>query len=183
MEKKESCLNCRHYTDDIGDKGYCKLYRHNTSLPDFACPKFEKKEARERRNTLTVEMVKDIVLSEVSKNKNKFSMNRMLMMASVVCITVLSVLLLIFSTTLCATLATFNQVSVLHRTIFIILVAAFVISSIVIVCMILSRFKAMRIIILIISLAVVIILLAFSNEIWFDFHSLIINLSETIFNI
>ena len=165
MEQKESCLNCIYYTDDIGKKGYCKLYRHNTPMPDFACPKFEKKEPRERRNTLTVEMVKDIVMSEVSKNRYKFSMNRMLMMASVVCITVLSVLLLIFSTTLCVTLATFNQVSVLHRTIFIILVAAFVISSIVIVCMLLSRFKVMRIIIPIISMAVVIILLVFSNEI------------------
>lgn len=183
MEQKNSCLDCIHYTDSIGDKGYCKLYRHNTSSPDVACPKFEKNENKERKNTLTVEMVKEIVISEVSKNRHKFSMDRILMMTSVICTTVLSVLLLIFSTTLCVSLATFNQVSVLHRVIFIVLVAAFVISFIVIVCMLLSRFKVMRIIVPAVSFVTVIFLLAFSNEVWFDFHSLIINISETIFNI
>lgn len=183
MEHKDSCLNCRHYTDNIGDKGYCKLYRHNTSLPDVVCSKFEKNDIPERRNTFTVERVREIVISEVTKNRYKFSMNRLMTMTSVVCTTVLSVLLLIFSTTLCATLATFNQVSVLHRVIFIVLVAAFVISFIVIVCMLLSRFRVMRIIVPIVSLIIVIILLVFPVEIWFDFHSLIFNLSETIFNI
>ena len=183
MERKDSCTDCKHYTDSIGAKGYCKLYRHNTSSPDIACPKFEKIENKERKSTLTVERVREIVISEVSKSRSKFSMNRIWMMTSVVCTTVLSVLLLIFSTTLCATLATFNQVSLLHRVIFIVLVAAFVISLIVIVCMLLARFRVMRIVVSVLALITVIILLVFSDEVWFDFYSVIINLSETVFNI
>ncbi|MBP3442251.1 MAG: hypothetical protein J6L62_05535 [Clostridia bacterium] len=183
MNKNESCLNCRYYTDDIGDKGYCKLYRHNTASPDVACPKFEKKETKERKDTQEAEKVKGSVLSELSKNKYKASVNKGLLISSVVCTAVLSILLLIFSATICVTFATAGQVSLLHRVIFIVLVAAFVISLIVVVCMLLSRFKVMRIIITAVSIVIVVVMLIFSDRIWFDFYSLVIVLSETLFNI
>lgn len=183
MNKNDSCLNCRYYTDDIGEKGYCKLYRHNTATPDVPCPKFEKNESKERKNTPIAEKAKVSVLSELSKNKYKSSVNKGLLISSVVCTAVLSILLLIFSATICVTFATAAQVSLLHRVIFIVLVTAFVISLIVVVCMLLSRFKVMRIIIPVISMVIVIVMLIFSDKVWFDFYSLIIVLSETIFNI
>lgn len=182
MGRNNSCLDCKHYTDDIGDKGYCKLYRHNTASPEFACPKFDKKETKERKNNFNVERVKGLVLDEASMTKYKTSANRMLLPLSVICITVLSVLLLIFSSILCVTLATYAEVRTLYKAIFIVVVGSFVISFIVVVCMLLSKFRAMRFIVPICSLLLIIFLLVYSNEVWFDFHSLIMTISETIFN-
>lgn len=182
MGRNNSCLNCKHYTEDIGDKGYCKLYRHNTASPEVACPKFEKKETKERKNSFNVERVREFVFDEASMTKYKSSATKMLLPLSISCITVLSILLLIFSSILCATLATYADVRTLYKIIFIVVVGSFVISFIVVVCMLLSKFRVMRFIIPAISLLIILLLLIFSNEVWFDFHSLIMTISETIFN-
>lgn len=182
MSKNESCLNCKYYTDDIGDKGYCKLYRHNTSSPDVACPKFEKNETKERKTAFNVERVKGYVLDEANMMRYKSSANKMLFVLSVACTAILSVLLLFFCAVLCATLATFAEVRMLHKAIFIVVTGAFVISFIVILCMLLSKFKIMRLIVSIAAFAVIIWMIVFSNEIWFDFNALIMEISKTIFN-
>ncbi len=182
MNKNGSCLECRHYTDDIGDKGYCKLYRHNTSAPDVACPKFEKKESKEKRSSFNVEKVKSYVMDEANRSRYKNSANKMLFALSVACMSVLSILLIFFSVVLCATLATFAEVRVLHKVIFIVVTGSFVISFIVILGMLLSKFRVMRLIIPMVSLVILICMLVFSDEVWFDFNSLIMQISETIFN-
>ena len=179
MARNNACLDCKHYTEDIGDKGYCKLYRHNTASPEIACPKFESKE---RKNNFNVERVRGFVLDEASMNRYKNSATKMFMPLSVMCVTVLSILLLIFSSILCATLATYAEVRTLYKAIFIIVVGSFVISLIVVVCMLLSKFRVMRFIIPALSFFIILFLLVFSNEVWFDFHSLIMTISETIFN-
>ena len=43
--ERHSCFDCEYYTTSIGEKGYCKLFRHETTLPDTACTRYEKKEA------------------------------------------------------------------------------------------------------------------------------------------
>lgn len=182
MDKKESCLNCRYFTDDIGDKGYCTFYRHNTSSPNMACPKFEKKEVRERRNSFNVERVREFVLADKNMIKYRSSANKMVVFLSIFCIAVISVLLLLFTTILCATIATFAQVRVLYKVIFIGVAGSFVISFIVVMCMLLSKFKVMRYIVPVVSFVLMIMMLVFSNEIWFGFNSLIMKISETIFN-
>ncbi len=183
MDTQKSCLNCKHYTDDIGKKGYCKLYRHNTSSPEYACPKFDTKESKERKVVINMGRMKELVITEDSMKKYKSSVNRMLLILSVVCTTVLSVLLLIFSAILCATLAAFEEVRLLHRVIFIVVVGSFVVSLIVIVGMLVSKFRVMSFIIPLLSLMIMILLLIFSNEIWLDFHALIMDISKTIFNV
>lgn len=179
MGRNNACLDCKHYTEDIGDKGYCKLYRHNTASPEIACPKFESKE---RKNNFNVERVRGFVLDEASMNRYKNSATKMFMPLSVMCVAVLSILLLIFSSILCATLATYAEVRALYKAIFIIVVGSFVISLIVVVCMLLSKFRVMRFIIPALSFFIILFLLIFSNKVWFDFHSLIMTISETIFN-
>ncbi len=41
-EIKSTCHDCEYFTDEIGQKGYCSLYRHNINLPEKICSKFEK---------------------------------------------------------------------------------------------------------------------------------------------
>ena len=158
MGRNNACLDCKHYTEDIGDKGYCKLYRHNTASPEIACPKFESKE---RKNNFNVERVRGFVLDEASMNRYKSSATKMFMPLSVMCVAVLSILLLIFSSILCATLATYAEVRTLHKAIFIIVVGSFVISLIVVVCMLLSKFRVMRFIIPALSFFIILFLLIF----------------------
>ncbi len=43
-EKKNSCVNCKYFSDGLGEKGYCKLYHHNIMIQERICSRFEKKE-------------------------------------------------------------------------------------------------------------------------------------------
>lgn len=45
-EKKAVCNNCSHYSDGLGEKGYCKLYHHNISVPERVCSRYEMKKRK-----------------------------------------------------------------------------------------------------------------------------------------
>lgn len=36
-----SCKKCIHYTDSLGDNGFCKFYRHNITVPDKICSMYQ----------------------------------------------------------------------------------------------------------------------------------------------
>lgn len=40
----KSCFECKSYIGSVGEKGFCKLYDHETTSPEIACPRFLKKE-------------------------------------------------------------------------------------------------------------------------------------------
>ena len=179
----ESCEKCRNYTADIGDKGYCKLYRHETSTPEKVCPRYEPRESKEWKNVLNIDKVREFVNTEVSKELYRQTKGRMLYSVSVLCSAIISIFLLIFSVTLGTVVATFADISLLHRVIFIVLVGAFVISVIVILGMLISKFRFIRLIVPLVTLFVIIFMFLFSDEVWFDFHVWIMKLTETLFNI
>lgn len=41
--EKKACFDCDYFTKAVGEKGYCKLFHHETALPEKACPRFEEK--------------------------------------------------------------------------------------------------------------------------------------------
>ena len=44
MNKEEkTCFNCDQYIASVGEKGYCRLYSHETALPEKACPRHKEK--------------------------------------------------------------------------------------------------------------------------------------------
>lgn len=177
----ESCEKCRNYTADIGDKGYCKLYRHETNYPEKVCPRYELRDSKEWKNVLHIDKVKELVNADTSKELYKQTRSRMLYSISVLCTAIISIFLLIFSVTLGVVLATFTEISLLHRIIFILLVGSFVISVIVILGMLISKFRFMRLIVPVVTLFAIIFMFLFSDAVWFDFHVWIMKLTETIF--
>lgn len=46
-ENKSSCKNCKYFSDGLSEKGYCKLYHHNITVPERICSRFEKKEEKQ----------------------------------------------------------------------------------------------------------------------------------------
>lgn len=53
------CFACRHYISSVGEKGYCRLYNHETSLPEKSCPRFEDKPARKTEEAPAVKKSPD----------------------------------------------------------------------------------------------------------------------------
>lgn len=45
-ENKSSCENCKYFSDGLSEKGYCKLYHHNITVPERICSRFEEKEEK-----------------------------------------------------------------------------------------------------------------------------------------
>ena len=46
-ENKSSCENCKYFSDGLSEKGYCKLYHHNITVPERICSRFEQKEEKQ----------------------------------------------------------------------------------------------------------------------------------------
>ena len=47
MNKEEkTCFNCDQYIASVGEKGYCRLYSHETTLPEKACPRHVEKKKK-----------------------------------------------------------------------------------------------------------------------------------------
>lgn len=43
----KNCFGCRYYIGSVGEKGYCRLFDHETPVPEIACPRFEEKPEKE----------------------------------------------------------------------------------------------------------------------------------------
>lgn len=53
MRIKNSCENCKYFSDGLSEKGYCKLYHHNLTEPERICSRFEQK--KEKRKDSPIE--------------------------------------------------------------------------------------------------------------------------------
>lgn len=45
-DNKKTCSDCEYFSEGLGEKGYCKLYHHNISIPERVCSRFEKKQEK-----------------------------------------------------------------------------------------------------------------------------------------
>lgn len=67
VQEENNCFNCRFFTKAIGEKGYCILYHHETSLPEKPCPRHEKEQIDESKNIQRPEDV-DYKSRRIKKN-------------------------------------------------------------------------------------------------------------------
>ena len=84
----KSCFECNSYIGSVGEKGFCKLYDHETTSPEIACPRFEEKE----KKTIPVEQ------PEVKKqSETKLKIVNILLVGFFLASTIITVLGLIFA--------------------------------------------------------------------------------------
>ena len=91
-ENKNSCENCKYFSDGLSEKGYCKLYHHNLTEPERICSRFEQKEEKRKDSPNEADYTKNAPETGRLKYKNN---KRLLYLIGIVSIFVLSIALLL----------------------------------------------------------------------------------------
>ena len=89
-EEKNVCKNCMYFSRGLIEGGYCKLYRHNLSMSERICSRFEPRSETARSET------GDETGEAIEKSTGKYkSSKRLAYLIGVVCTIILSVVLLL----------------------------------------------------------------------------------------
>ena len=91
-ENKNSCENCKYFSDGLSEKGYCKLYHHNLTEPERICSRFEQKEEKRKDSPIEADYTKNAPETGQLKYKNN---KRLLYLIGIVSIFILSIALLL----------------------------------------------------------------------------------------
>lgn len=183
LNNSGTCCDCKHYTDSIGENGYCKLYRHNISSLDVRCSKFEESE---KTGSKDAGFDFKVAVHEIHKNilvDRKIALKRLLLTASVFSCLVFTVMSAIFAVTIVTAVMSFGDIDLTKRIIFLVTVCLFLLSLLLFSFMLTYRFTAMRIFFIVASLLCVAFMLLNNTLLWFNFHDFVMNLVEEIFNI
>ena len=173
-EYKKSCFTCSHYTDSIGENGYCKLYRHNTDSPEVACSKYEQKSATHKPTAQES-------LNANIKEKCKQPLNKGFYISSVFGCMIFSVFFVLFGIVIAFTVSSLDSVELLTKVIFIISTVVFTLSLVIMLYMLVLRFSSMRFIVSVLSLIFLIGMLVFYDSAWSAFNNFALNLIKIVF--
>ena len=173
-DAKKTCLDCKHYTDSIGSKGYCKFYRHNIESADVVCSKFEVKNIQQTHNVI--------------ENKNFFNnerykqpLNRGLYLSGFLGCVIFSVIFVLFGMVIGITVSSFSSVSVTHKVIFISAVSVVILSVTAMLYMLVLKFLSMRFVVSVASLLSIILMLIFYDTAWSGFNDFVLQLIQIVF--
>lgn len=89
--EKNVCKNCIYFSHGLTEGGYCKLYRHNLTMPERICSRFEPKQETVRRNETGDETRKAIEKSTGNYKTSK----RLSYLIGVICSIILSIVVLL----------------------------------------------------------------------------------------
>lgn len=176
-----SCHDCKHFTDSIGQNGYCLLYRHNITTPD-KCSKYEYIDIKQT-DSMDIESKGSVQNLHKNDADRKNTLERLLLGASVLSCSIFTVIAIFFAVIIGTTLMSFDSADFTMRIVLLVTVCLFLLSALVISFMLVHRFVVMRIVYFVFSLLSVAFMLINDSLLWFNFHDLTLNLLETIFNI
>ena len=171
--EKKNCYDCEYYMSSVGENGYCKLYRHETTMPEIACPRHEEKSKAKPE-------VHEI---KISGNKTTFKRNEsFLALASFFACTVLTVIFLMFALYFTVTVYSMPYFSIPSKALILIvtLAAIFLITFLLFTAG--KKYMLMRLIELFLTVFVVVFVLIKYETIWFQFHGLVVKIIDLLFN-
>lgn len=156
---KHSCFECEHYIGSVGENGYCKRFRHETSMPDTACTSFEAKKTENiipPTDTQTVE----------SKGHEAVKLHNCLISGSFFADTVLMIIVFMFATYFGINLVATPIIPVYFKIIALILSLVVVLLFAELIFRTARRFISACIIEMAVALGVVIMFLVYYDSIW-----------------
>ena len=172
-EEKQGCYGCDHYIASVGEKGYCKLYRHETSLPEMCCPRYEerKKEEPKPKEIKRVEKKTPVL----QKNGN------FLALAAFFACTVLTVIGLMFGLYFSVTVFSLTYISTSVKVISFFATLAVILFGAFLMFNIGKKYLVARLLELFTTVLVVVSVLINYETIWFRFHNLVIQIIDYFF--
>ena len=172
-EEKQGCYGCDHYIASVGEKGYCKLYRHETSLPEMCCPRFEEKKKDEPQIHEKIKIEKKTPVLRQNEN--------FLALAAFFACTVLSVIGLMFGLYFVITLIGLPFVLTAVKVLTVLGTFALSLLGIFFLFNLGKKFLVARLFELFITVFVVAYVLINYETIWFNFHNFIMQVFYFVF--
>lgn len=169
----DSCFTCRHYTDSLGEKGYCMLYRHETTLPSISCVKHEIK-------TVDPKKIKEYKTAEKPDSSRRYI--NFLAFASFFSSTVLTVIAMLFALYFCITVFSVNGFETVYKVVILLGSLTVALFFTYMLYTLGKKFLAARLIELFFTVFIVVYVLMNYNTIWFSFHNLILEFIDLIFS-
>lgn len=173
-DSEKSCYNCEHYTDTIGENGYCKLYRHNTDSPDVVCLKYSLKSSSP---TDLIPINKNLNIKE----KFRQPLNKGLYISSILGCVIFSVILVLFGIVIAFTVSSIESVGVSTKVIFIVSALVFILSVTAMLYMLVLRYFSMRFLVSVSALVFLIFMLVFYDTAWAVFNDFVLQLILVVF--
>lgn len=165
-EENKSCFDCEHYIATVGEKGYCKLYRHETTVPEICCPRFEEKKKIVRETTeLKIE-------EKTSDSRQKINF---LAMASFFACTVLTVIILMFEMYFIVTIFEIDIIPTPIKIGILVLSLALIALFILFLFNIGKKYLVARLLELFFTVFIMVTVLINYETIWFSFHNFIVD--------
>ncbi len=176
--EKNVCKNCTYFSRGLTEGGYCKLYRHNLSMPERICSRFEPK--REPKTVLSQraeEGTHKKILKPAVGNK---STRRLTYFIGLICTIILSIVVL-FVGVLFASVVIAQEVgiSVKLGTMAVALSVLFLFSWHLV--MLLRRHRWVYVVYLVLTLALVLLLLFDFGNVWLTLNNEITRVVEFIY--
>ncbi len=179
-EKKDSCLNCKYFSDGLSEKGYCKLYHHNITMPERICSRFEKKE--EKQTVLQSNECKDCC-TKTAQNRTLFNYkdnNRLTYFIGVVCSFILIVTLLLVDIAFAVELHP-HKIALPVKIGTLSVVMAFFLFFAWHTLMLLRKYRWMYILYLIVSLVLVLLIFLDFGNVWLTLNSWLNGIIDYVF--
>lgn len=190
MNNKSSCYDCEHYTDKLGKNGYCKYYRHDISVPEMICSKFEEKikinkkidnQGEKNKETKKADNLKDE--SKTRQNNYKIRTERILLASGILGCIILMIIGLIFGASIGSAVFPIQAIPFWQKLVFAAVILLIVLGISLLILTLVRKFVQARIIVFISTLVLVMIILMNYNSIWFELHSFTMDAIEAIFNV
>jgi len=166
----KNCYSCDKYIASVGEKGYCKLYHHETPLPEKPCPRFEPKQVIDKTGDFSV---------QENSGKDE-SIKNILIVGAFFASTVLTIIGMMFSFNLSMSVLTVEKIPILFKLVTIVLSVAFILLFSYVLFILGKRFLWARIAEIILTIIVVVVNLVFSTEIFETFSNYILRYIELL---
>lgn len=172
MDKKDkSCFTCDQYIASVGEKGYCRLYSHETSLPEKACPRYEEKKKKPEPEAQFIN----------KKYKKHGSYKNVITYGAFVSSTVLVVIGLIFSFNLGISVLSLDTIPTFIKGVTIVVLLILFFLSIFILFVLAKKYMWARFLEIAVAFTVVILILIYSNTVFESFINYIVRYIEFLF--
>lgn len=172
--RENACFDCDYFTKAVGEKGYCKLFHHETALPEKACPRYEEKKD-------VIPEPSEHAPEAIDPPSRRFI--NLLLIGSFFSSTVLAVLafiiVLIYTVTVMplADIPMSFKLLTVAAGIFAVLLFTYILFTLS------KKYAVARILEIVLTLIISIVFLLYFNQIIFNVHSVIISVIEKIFTL
>lgn len=181
-DKKPTCLDCKHFVNQLGPYGYCKHYRHNLAQSQPICNEFNLKndESDNPSESIAFDISDKLDMNAINKARRKQGISNEIHILGSVGAFILSAIFLFVGIILGSEIYRFYSLTMTFKLTLSTCILIFDILFIILLAWSVSKSKILSIVTLILAVCLVVIIIVNYNSLWFDIHSILTKLINAL---